>query len=40
MQKGSACTFLYGPETKEEHKQEIEKTRRKWNTLEIFHKKG
>uniref|UniRef100_A0A1A9Z580 PAC domain-containing protein n=1 Tax=Glossina pallidipes TaxID=7398 RepID=A0A1A9Z580_GLOPL len=26
MQKGCSCHFLYGPETKEEHKQQIEKS--------------
>ncbi|GFV66617.1 potassium voltage-gated channel subfamily H member 3 [Trichonephila clavipes] len=43
MQKGSACTFLYGPETKEEHKQEIERALEKKmeHKLEILlYKKG
>ncbi|GIY80037.1 potassium voltage-gated channel subfamily H member 8 [Caerostris darwini] len=43
MQKGSACTFLYGPETKEEHKQEIEKALEKKmeHKLEVLlYKKG
>lgn len=43
MQKGSACAFLYGPETRDEHKQEIERALQKKmeHKLEVMlYKKG
>lgn len=42
MQKGCSCHFLYGPETKEEHKQQIEKSLMNKTELKlevIFYKK-
>ncbi|KAM7341583.1 eag-like K[+] channel isoform 2-T3 [Cochliomyia hominivorax] len=42
MQKGCSCHFLYGPETKEEHKQQIEKALMNKTELKlevIFYKK-
>ncbi|XP_058835391.1 potassium voltage-gated channel subfamily H member 8 isoform X2 [Topomyia yanbarensis] len=43
MQKGCACRFLYGPETKEEHKSQIESSLDGKNELKlevIFYKKN
>ncbi|CAH2009743.1 unnamed protein product [Acanthoscelides obtectus] len=43
MQKGCACKFLYGPETKEEHKTQIDKALESKNELKlevIFYKKN
>ncbi|XP_060527733.1 potassium voltage-gated channel subfamily H member 8 isoform X2 [Cylas formicarius] len=43
MQKGCACKFLYGPETKEEHKSQIDKALESKNELKlevIFYKKN
>ncbi|XP_074028422.1 eag-like K[+] channel isoform X1 [Leptinotarsa decemlineata] len=43
MQKGCACKFLYGPETKEEHKIQIDKALESKNELKIeviFYKKN
>ncbi|KAG5869963.1 hypothetical protein JTB14_024064 [Gonioctena quinquepunctata] len=43
MQKGCACKFLYGPETKEEHKMQIDKALESKNELKlevIFYKKN
>ncbi|XP_045473209.1 potassium voltage-gated channel subfamily H member 8 isoform X2 [Harmonia axyridis] len=43
MQKGCACKFLYGPETKEEHKSQIDKALEFKNELKlevIFYKKN
>ncbi|XP_055529062.1 potassium voltage-gated channel subfamily H member 8 isoform X3 [Wyeomyia smithii] len=43
MQKGCACRFLYGPETKEEHKNQIESSLDGKNELKlevIFYKKN
>lgn len=42
MQKGCACKFLYGPDTKEEHKTQIDKALESKNELKlevIFYKK-
>lgn len=43
MQKGCACKFLYGPETKEEHKSLVDKALESKNELKlevIFYKKN
>jgi potassium voltage-gated channel Eag-related subfamily H protein 8 len=43
MQKGCACKFLYGPETKDEHKTQIDKALESKNELKlevIFYKKN
>lgn len=43
MQKACSCKFLYGPETKEEHKAQIEKSLESKNELKlevIFYKKN
>lgn len=43
MQKGCACKFLYGPETKDEHKAQIDKALESKNELKlevIFYKKN
>lgn len=43
MQKGCACKFLYGPETKEEHKVQIDKALESKIELKlevIFYKKN
>lgn len=43
MQKGCACKFLHGPETKEEHKTQVDKALEMKNELKleiIFYKKN
>lgn len=43
MQKGCACKFLYGPDTKDEHKTQIDKALESKNELKlevIFYKKN
>lgn len=43
MQKGCACKFLHGPETKDEHKTQIDKALESKNELKlevIFYKKN
>lgn len=43
MQKGCACKFLYGPETKDEHKSQVDKSLESKNELKlevIFYKKN
>ena len=43
MQKGCACKFLYGPETKDEHKSQIDKALESKIELKlevIFYKKN